>query len=230
MGTKRMGGKAGASGGYVVYGAAGSGSVPVEAALTLIGRPYELIDAVTWDQDDPASGDKVLAANPMRQVPALVLPGAEVITESAAILIRLAELHPQARLAPGPADPARGQFLRWMSFVSAAIYSLYWVKDDASRLVPDPAGHRALEDRTLARIAECWGIMDRQVSPGRYILGEELSVLDLYVAVVSRFRPRRRRFYEVAPQMAEVVRRVDADPRLAALWAARLPFEPGWEG
>jgi len=27
-----------------------------------------------------------------------------------------------------------------------------------------------------------------------------------------------------------VVRRVDADPRLAALWAERFPFAPGWEG
>jgi GST-like protein len=55
-------------------------------------------------------------------------------------------------------------------------------------------------------------------------------VLDLYVTVVSRWAERRRRFYEVAPGMADVVRRVDADPRLAALWAERFPFEDGWEG
>ncbi|MFN3512789.1 MAG: glutathione S-transferase family protein [Phenylobacterium sp.] len=205
-----------------LYGARGSGAVAVEAALTLIGQPYELIESYTWDQDDPESGDKVLAANPMRQVPALVLPSGEVLTESAAILIWLAERHPQARLAPRPGEPGRGQFLRWMSFVSSAIYSLYWVKDDPSRLVPDPAGHAALEERVLERIAQCWAIMDSQVSPGRYILGEELTVLDLYVNVVSRFRPRRERFYREAPKMAGCVRRVDEDPRLAALWAQRM--------
>ncbi|HQN52298.1 MAG TPA: glutathione S-transferase N-terminal domain-containing protein, partial [Phenylobacterium sp.] len=112
-----------------LYGAPGSGAVAVEAALTLIGQPYSLIDAVTWDEDDRTSGDRVLAANPLRQVPALVLPTGEVLTESAAILIWLAEQYPDARLAPAPGDPRRGQFLRWMSFVSAAIYSLYWVKD-----------------------------------------------------------------------------------------------------
>jgi GST-like protein len=110
-----------------------------------------------------------------------------------------------------------------MSFVSSAIYSLYWVKDDPARLVPDPAGQPALEERVLDRIAECWGIMDSQVEPGAYILGEDLSVLDLYVAVVSRFRPRRSRFYRVAPKMGEVVKRVDADPRLTSLWAERMP-------
>ncbi|MDQ2861403.1 MAG: hypothetical protein M3T55_11930, partial [Pseudomonadota bacterium] len=42
--------------------------------------------------------------------------------------------------------------------------------------------------------------------------------------------PRRRRFYEVAPRMGEVARRVDADPRQARLWAERFPFVEGWEG
>jgi GST-like protein len=208
--------------GYVLYGARGSGAVAVEAALTLAGQPYELIDAYTFNAETPESGDKVLVANPMRQVPALVLPSGEVMTESAAILVWLAEAHPGARLAPPPGDPARGQFLRWMSFVSSAIYSLYWVKDAPSRLAPDPAAQGPLVARTLDRIAECWGMMERQLAPGRWLVGDELSVLDLYVAVVSRFRPRRGRFYEVAPRMGEVIRRVDEDPRLADLWMERM--------
>lgn len=206
----------------LLYSARGSGGVAVEAALTLIGAPFEVTDSYTFNPQTPESGDKVLAANPMRQVPALTLPSGEVLTESAAILIWLAEAYPEANLAPKAGDPARGQFLRWMSFVSSAIYSLYWVKDDPSRLVPDPAGHAALTERTLERIAWCWGVMDAQVSPGHYILGDQLTVLDLYVNVVSRFRPRRTRFYKEAPMMAEAVQRVDADPRLAPLWAERM--------
>ncbi|HEY9234785.1 MULTISPECIES: glutathione S-transferase family protein [Phenylobacterium] len=207
---------------WTLFSARGSGAVAVEAALTLAGQPYRLVDAYTWDQDHPESGDQVLGANPMRQVPALVLPGGEAITESAAILVWIAERFPDARLAPAAGEPRRAQFLRWMSFVSSAIYALYWVKDDPSRLVPDPAGHEALTERTLERIAECWKIMGEQVSPGAYILGDELSVLDLYVAVVSRFRPRRARFYAEAPNLKPVMERVDADPRLAALWEERM--------
>ena len=205
-----------------LYGAKGSGAVAVEAALRLAGQDYDLIDSYTFDPDDRESGDKVLAANPMRQVPALVLSSGEIVTESAAILVWLTEQHPGARLGPPPGDARRAQFLRWMSFVSSAIYSLYWVKDDPSRLVPDPAGHAALEQRVLDRILECWAIMEGQIAPGRYLLGDELSVLDLYVAVVSRFNPRRKRFYEAAPRMGEVVRRVDEGPRLTALWAERM--------
>lgn len=90
------------------------------------------------------------------------------------------------------------------------------------------SGPRVL-DRVQDRIADCWRMMDGQIAPGRYILGDELSVLDLYVTVISRFGPFRPRFYKSAPKMAEVVRRVDADPRLTEFWVKRFPFREGWE-
>jgi len=71
--------------------------------------------------------------------------------------------------------------------------------------------------------------MNAQIEPRRFLLGDELGVLDLYVATVSRWSPRRKRFYRAAPKMAEIVRRVDADPRLAEFWNARFPFGEGWE-
>lgn len=213
---------------FLLYGAAGSGSVPVEAAMTLAGLPYEVVEAPAWTGQE--AQDKVAPVNPMRQVPALVLPSGEVLTESAAILMWLAEQHTHACLAPAPGDPARAAFLRWMVFIPAAIYSMYWLRDQPSRLAADSAGGQVVLDRTAGRIVECWRMMDQQVTPGRYILGDRISVLDLYVAVVSRWQPRRARFYAAAPRMAAVVRRVDADPRLTALWDQRFPFEEGWEG
>jgi GST-like protein len=210
----------------ILYGAPGFGSVVVEAALTLLGEPYEGVDIPA---DSPqAFLAKAKEVNPMLQVPALVLPSGELMTESAAILIWLADTH--GRLGPSTTDPKRSQFLRWMTFIPASIYSLYWVRDEPSRLAADKDAEAVIQERTAERIAECWRIMDEQVAPGRYILGDELTVLDLYVTVISRWTPRRRRFYEVAPKMAEVVRRVDADPRLARLWAERFPFKDGWEG
>lgn len=204
-----------------LYGAAASGSVAVEAALTLLGLPYALIEGATWADD--AARDRVAASNPMRQIPTLVLPGGEVMTESAAILIYLADLHPEARLAPLPTDPLRRQFLRWMLYVSSAIYSLHWIKPDVKRIGAPDSAREAVVEAVHDRIAFCWATMDAQLSPGCYLLGDELTVLDLYVAVVSRFGPWRERFEETAPRMTAAVHRVDNDPRLAALWRDRFP-------
>ena len=210
-----------------VFGAVGSGSIPVEATLTLLGIPYELVEGVTWV--DEAARKRVEAVNPMRQVPALVFPSGEIMTESAAILIHLADAHPEAQLAPPVGDPRRAQYLRWMAYVSSSIYALFWIKGDPMRIAATKSDAPRVIDRVHDRIAACWSNMDKQITPGRYILGDELSVLDLYVTVVSRFGPWRTRFYRTAPKMAEIVRRVDADPRLQDFWARRYPFEEGWE-
>ncbi|WP_395321144.1 glutathione S-transferase family protein [Variovorax sp. UC74_104] len=208
---------------YTLYGAPGSGATPIHAALTLIGAQVEAIDIAPWEGE--AERERVAGVNPMRQVPALVLPSGEVMTESAAILIWLGDRYPEAQLCPASDDPLRARYLRWMVYLPAAIYSMFWVRDEPSRLVPDPAAQPAMLERTAERIAHCWQLMDSQIDePAPYLLGDKSSMLDLYVTVVSRWTPRRRRFYRVAPRMARVVRRVDADPRLAEFWAARFPF------
>jgi len=213
---------------YTLYGAPGSGATPIHAALTLIGAQVDTVDVAAWEGE--AERERVSGVNPMRQVPALVLPSGEVMTESAAILIWLGDRYPEAGLCPAPDSPLRARYLRWMVYLPAAIYSLFWVRDDPSRLVPDPAGQPAMLDRSAERIAHCWHLMDTQIDePAPYLLGDRLGMLDLYVTVMSRWTPRRARFYREAPRMAPVVKRVDADPRLAGFWAERFPFTPGWD-
>jgi GST-like protein len=206
-----------------LYGSKASGSTAVEAALTLLAVPYTLVEGATWASEQ--ARERVAPVNAMRQIPTLVLPDGETMTESAAILVYLADLYTHARLAPAPADPVRRQFLRWMVYVSSAIYSLHWIKPDVGRIGAPARSRKAVVDAVHDRIAFCWGHMDSQLRPGRYLLGDELSVLDLYVTVVSRFGPWRERFCAVAPRMAPVVQRVDEDPRLAAFWRERFPFE-----
>ena len=210
-----------------LYGAEASGSISVEAALTLIGHPYKLIEGATWAHE--AARDRVAPVNAMRQVPTIIFPSGEVMTESAAILIDLADRHPAARLAPVLSDARRRQFLRWMVYVSSAIYSLHWIKPDVRRIGAPEQSREAVVEAVHERIAFCWQNMDAQLTPSDYLLGDELTVLDLYVTVVSRFGPWRKRFYAVAPKMTPVVRRVDVEPRLAEFWAKRFPFDEGWE-
>ena len=61
---------------YVVYGGFRTGSVPVEATLLLLGEPYEVIETDPLAQRP--SDRRLEAINPMRQVPALVLPSGEL--------------------------------------------------------------------------------------------------------------------------------------------------------
>lgn len=142
---------------FIVYGASASGSVPIEATLTLLNLPYRVEEHAPWEGKQEAN--RLARINPLRQVPALALPTGELMTESAAILIWLADAYPDGRLAPGVTDPARPAFLRWMTFVSAAIYALYWIADDPSRIVEREEDHAAVKARLFERIAHCWARM-----------------------------------------------------------------------
>jgi len=204
-----------------LYGAAASGSVAVEAALTLLDIPFKVVEGATWSSE--AARHRVGERNAMRQVPTLLMPDGEMLTESAAILVYLADTHPASRLSPRLHDRARAQFLRWMFFVSSAIYSLHWIKPDVTRIGAPASARDDVVNAVHERIAFCWRTMDAQLEPGKYLLGDDLTVLDLYVAVVSRFGPWRDRFYAEAPRMAPAVQRVDEEPRLKALWKQRFP-------
>jgi GST-like protein len=206
---------------FILYGAAGSGSVAVEAALTLLDVPYRLIEGETWSSE--RARERVGVRNAMRQVPTLLLPDGEIMTESAAILIWLADTYREAGLSPSLDDPSRPRFLRWMFFVSSAIYSLHWIKPDVGRIGAAPSARDSVVNAVHERIAFCWRTMDAQLTPSAYLLGDRLSVLDLYVAVISRFGPWRERFYAEAPGLTQAIKRVDGERRLKALWQRRFP-------
>jgi GST-like protein len=142
---------------YVVYGQKGTGSVPVEATLLLLGEPYEVIERGP-SEDRPAG-------NPMQQVPVLALPNGELMTESAAILIHLADSHPAARMSPALDDPRRPAFLRWMVYVAAQIYGQVWARDDPARLAAEESHKAVILERTAERIAHCWRLMDARSAP-----------------------------------------------------------------
>jgi len=199
---------------HVLYGGKGTGSVAIEAALCLLDQPYRVVER--------RPGDDYPGGNPMGQVPVIQLPSGELMTESAAILIYLADAYPDANLAPGLEDPRRPAFLRWMVFIASQVYSLVWVRDDPSRLAADKAHESLILERTGARRAFCWSVMEREIKPGDYLLGDSISVLDLYVTVTSTWGPGRERFREVAPKMSEIIRKVESDRRLQALWSERL--------
>jgi GST-like protein len=214
---------------FTLYGAAGTGSVIVEAQLHLLNLPYTVADP-QLDGDYDAALEAVEKTNPMRQLPALKLPSGELMTESAAILIWLTETYGDGAFAPQPGDPRRPAFLRWMTFISAQIYAHYWARDDASRVVSDAAQEPVVRQRLNDRIVANWAVLDAAVTPDPYVLGEQLTPLDLYVAVMSRWGPGRARFHDAAPKLGALARRLDSDSRLVDFWARRFPFPEGWVG
>jgi glutathione S-transferase len=170
---------------YTIFGDKGSGAFSAEAVLAEAGAPYEFRH-VSLEKNEQRKPE-FLAINPSGKIPALRLPEGEVITESAAILLTIADHFPNARLLPPQAGPARAQAYRWLAFMAAEIYPMVEVSDYPERFAPQGDGAEALRQKAKERIRERLTIVERFVD-GPWFLASGFSILDIYASMFTRWR------------------------------------------
>ncbi len=196
-----------------LFGAPGMGSSIAEVVLQMANQPYEYVQTSFWDQNEHF--DALKKANPQAKVPTLVFDDGTVMTESAAIVLYFAEK------VPGliPTDPAkRAAFLRWMLFIPANIYAMFDIGDEPSRWVEGEATQKALKEKSVEKQKFFWGLIEQNLSPAPYVLGETMTALDIYIAMVSRWRPGRDWFKANCPKLAAAVALTEQHPVVASVW------------
>ena len=208
-------------GGYILWGRPGWGSAIVEAQLDWYGLPYtfEPVEDLFKTPDAKTRLEKV---NPLAQVPTLVLPDGSIMSESAAITLLLADITGKDSLVPGAGAPERAKFLRWLIFIVANIYPTFTYADDPSRFVSLNAARDPFRAATDAYAQRLWRQVERETgSP--WFLGERFFALDIYINVMTRWRPKRGWFEGETPTLFAVARRADALPALKQVWNRNYP-------
>ncbi|MEH3035067.1 MAG: glutathione S-transferase family protein [Sphingomonas adhaesiva] len=136
--------------------------------LEEVGEPYDTV-LVDW-QDKP---DTLLAANPLGKVPTIVHDGA-VVSEAAAICAYLAEVFPQAGLAPQGAE--RAPYHRWMFFTAGPLEAAMM---DKALGVTVPVDREGMVG--YASFARAVDAFETAVSAHDYIAGDRFTAADVYV-------------------------------------------------
>ena len=202
---------------YHLIASKAAGSMIAEAALALSKLPYQ-VEMIPYGEPGPQR-DRLLSLNPLGQVPALLLPDGRVMTESAAIILHLADEAPRAGLTPSAQDPMRPLFLRWLAFIVAAIYPTFTYGDDPNRWASDETSGKHLRKATDEHRKELWLYFAAQNPCAPWVLGETFSALDLYVAVMNMWRPGPAWFKKECPALAAIAARVGKLDALRAVWA-----------
>jgi glutathione S-transferase len=195
-----------------LYHAPNSRSGAARFLLEELGVPYELhvLNFKKNEQRAPA----YLAVNPMGKVPA-IRHGDALVTEQAAVLIYLADLFPQAGLAPALDDPLRGPYLRWMVYYGSCFEPA--VTDLAMKREPAPPMMCPYGDydTMLATVT-------KQLRAGDYLLGERFSAADVLWGTALTWMT----MFKLVPELPEItayVERVKSRP--AAQRAAKADAE-----
>ena len=197
----------------LLYAAPGTGSALAEIALDSAGVAYNR-EVMTWEQVQARSHEGLLAANPLHQLPTLVLDDGRVLTESAAIVLWLDEAHPQAGLLPPRGSDERVHALRWLLFLVTTLYPTFSYGDFPQRYLSDEVAQRALVSSTRSRRKSLWRQVD-EAAMAPWFCGAQATMLDAFIAVMSTWDPKRPWFTQNAPRLYAIAQRADELPQVA---------------
>ena len=204
---------------YTLYGIDESGSCMIEIALQRCAAPWRRIDASSWE--DGEGSDALARINPLKQIPTLVTPDGQVLTESAAILIHLGLEFPASELLAGN----RAQILRGLVYIAANCYSAVGIIDYPQRWLGhvDDAAQAQLVSGTRRYLHQAWVVFAEQFADQLFAPGNVPNALGIMAAAVSRWDAAREVLNNLAPGFAQTLARVDADPVVAPVFARHWP-------
>ncbi len=202
---------------FKLYSRRNAGSAAVEALLAELGAAVELVDV-------PRNADKSIpywfkAINPRGEVPTLVLPDNSLMTESAAIMIYLADLYPQSGLAPAPSSPLRARYLRWMVYFATAPYSSVLRMYFPERYSVDVSDAAAIGSKAAIDFKFDWDVFAEVLKAGPFILGDMFSAADIYAAMLMGWSDDIEELFARHTNLRNLYEGVVARPAVASVWA-----------
>lgn len=203
---------------YTIYGDLRSGAFSTEAVLAEAGADYEF-RTVSLEKNEQKSPE-FLAVNPSGKMPALKLPGGEIVTESAAILLAVAERHPEAGLLPPPASFARTEAYRWILFMASEIYPMVEVSDYPERFAPEGSDPEAMRNKARTRIRERLLCVECAVHRP-WLLATGFCAADIYIAMFTRWRGSVGKDWLEGghiPKLMALAKAVSERPKIAPVW------------
>ena len=169
---------------YTLYYSPGAASFAVHWMLIDLGVSFETVrldlDAGQHKQPD------YLKLNPNGLVPTLVVDGTPMY-ECAALLLLLAERHPEAVMAPALGSVARMAYLQWMLHLSNTVQAAYRGWFHPEEMAGAENAGRAKE-MAGAQIVAAWDRVEAQlVATGGHIAGFDLTAADFLATMLIRW-------------------------------------------
>ncbi|KAI9004005.1 hypothetical protein DFJ74DRAFT_694370 [Hyaloraphidium curvatum] len=211
---------------YKLWAYPNSGNLVVQLLLEHLGLPYDHISLPDVDDETYAEFTRI---SPMRQVPVLVFPDGRVMTETAAIILQLADENPGAGLLPPV--PKRGEAYRWLAFLLSNCYETTLRAEHPESYV-DPATDdtiAAVKQAACKRIARLWSVLEENAfpGPGPYMLGsQEVGALDYYLWMFTNWAQEKVDVLAACPRVAGMFQLVKGGEAVKRVWAGHFPGEP----
>jgi len=189
---------------YKLYGRKGAGSFAVQVLLEEAKASYDVI----WVDDVRAPA--FLKVNPNGRVPVLQLPDGQLMYESAAMMVFLADTLPAARMTPDAGSSTRALMLQWLVLLCAGTY-----ESNLRYFYPERYGEPAsVKASARDEIDRIYGVIEADLATkGPYLCGTAVCAADIYLAMLaSWYEPDAMALRERFPRVSAVYDSVAARP------------------
>ena len=162
-----------------LYYSPGACSLSPRIVAAEAGIPLQLVKVDTKTKTISSEGD-YWVINPKGYVPALELDDGQLLTEGPAIVQYLADLKPAARLAPANGTLPRYRLQEALNYITSEIHKSY------SPLF-NPQVLPVVREERIAYLRKRYALLDKQLAGRKYLFGDQFTVADAYLFVVTRW-------------------------------------------
>ncbi|NVZ21803.1 glutathione transferase GstA [Pseudomonas costantinii] len=190
-------------------------SLAPHIVLRELALPFDLV-LVNNQAKTTANGEDFLQINPKGYVAALQLDNGEVLTEASAILQYLADLKPDAHLAPANGSWERVRLQESLNFIASEIHG-------GLAVFFNGAIQGDVREMFKATLFKRFAILVQTLERQDYLLGSQYSVADAYLFVVLRWAAFHDIDLREWPALDAFQQRVGGRPAVLAALAAENP-------
>lgn len=195
---------------FTLYFSPGACSRASHIALAESGLPYTL-KRVKFAEAEQRS-ESFLKVNPKGRVPALETEKG-VLTETVAILAYIAQMASKTEARLAPSDPF--EFARMQAFnayIASTVHVAHAHGRRAARWADDTSSHADMLAKVPANMRACFRLIEDEFLAGPYVMGEDYTVADAYLFVMSGWLKSDGVDIDEFPRVAEHYARVAARP------------------
>lgn len=164
-----------------LYFAPDTCSLSPHIVMRELGLTYDLVRVNNRTKRTSEGGD-FLTVNPKGYVAALQLDSGEVLTEGPALVQYLADLNPEAGLAPVNGSLERTRLQAWLNFITSELHA-------GSSPLFNADLPEAARDLFRTRLFKRFDLVEVELARQTHVMGESFTVADAYLFTVLKWMP-----------------------------------------
>ncbi len=188
-----------------LYYSPGACSLSPHIVLREAGYAFDL-EKVDLKTKKTGSGKDFNTINEKSAVPFLALDNGETLSEGPAIVQYLADLKPEAGLAPKSGTFERVRLQEWLNYISTELHKTFG-------FLFNPMGKEATA-HARAKLETNFGFVSRKLKDKKYLMGDQFTVADAYLFTILSWAAYVQIDLSPFPALVEYQKRIASRPKV----------------